>query len=177
MNIASILETILFVYGNPITLIDLARTAGISESEASAALRSMAQSYKDRGLALIQSYDTYQLGSNPQNTCYIESLVKADFSEDLSRSSLETIAIVAYKGPISRAEVDYIRGVHSAYALRNLLMRGLVVRQECPGNAQTHLYSVSGDFLKHLGLTSMEDLPAYEELKAQAREAVEQGAP
>lgn len=172
MNLQSILESILFVHGEPMALKKLATRARVSEQEARTALASMTRDYKTRGLVIVQKDDEYQLCSHPENARYIEDMVKEEFSEDLSRSSLETAAIVAYQGPVSRLEIDHIRGVNSSYALRTLLMRGLVDREERLGDARTYLYRVSVDFLKHLGITAMEDLPGYKELKELSDAAV-----
>ncbi|MBI3630865.1 MAG: SMC-Scp complex subunit ScpB [Candidatus Sungbacteria bacterium] len=174
MKLAAILETILFVHGDPMTLSRLAGIAGVSEPEAEAALEELARDYETRGLALVRTKNTYQLGSHPDSTHYIEALVKEEFSEELSRSSLETVAIIAYKGPISRAEIDYVRGVNSSFALRNLLMRGLVERDDELGDGRAYRWRVSGDFLKHLGIASFSDLPRYEELKAESEAAIAQ---
>lgn len=165
MTVKSILETILFVHGEPMTLKKLARAARISTEETKTALEELARDYESRGIAIVCSSGEYQLCSRPENARYIEDLVKEEFSEDLSRSSMETAAIIAYKGPISRAEIDHIRGVNSSHALRILLLRGLADREERPGDARTYLYRMNADFLKHLGCTAMEDLPGYNELK------------
>ena len=91
--------------------------------------------------------------------------MKSEFSEELSRAAIETAAIIAYQGPITRAEIEYVRGVNSSFILRGLLMRGLVERIENPKDARSYLYRISFDFLKHLGLTKIEDLPQYQEFR------------
>ena len=168
MTLASIIESILFVHGEPMALKKLASLARVSEDDAASALDELAHHYADRGLVLIKKDTMYQLGSHPENAMYIEALVKDEFSAELSRSSLETIAIIAYKGPLTRVEIDHIRGVNSSFALRTLLMRGLIEREENPKDNRAYQYRVSMNFLKHLGLTSMADLPEYEELKTQS---------
>ncbi len=168
LTLPSIIESILFVHGEPVALKRLAALARVSEDDAAVALDTLARGYTGRGLVLIKKDDLYQLGSHPENAAYIENLVKDEFSEDLSRSSLETVAIIAYKGPLTRSEIDHVRGVNSSFALRTLLMRGLIEREENPGDMRAYHYRVSMNFLKHLGLASMTDLPAYEELKKQS---------
>ena len=78
---------------------------------------------------------------------------------------MEALAIVAYKGPISRANIEYIRGVDSTFTLRNLLMRGLVEREENPKDRRSYLYRVSANFLKYIGISGMRDLPQYDEFR------------
>jgi len=173
MTLVSIIESILFVHGEPIALKKLAAAAEASEDEVRAALEELARGYENRGLALVQKEGMYQLGTQAANTKYIEHLVKDEFSEDLSRSSLETIAVIAYKGPVSRAEIEHVRGVNCSFALRSLLMRGLIEREERAGDMRTYLYCVSTDFLKHLGVAKMEELPGYEELRRASSPVVE----
>ena len=86
---------------------------------------------------------------------------------------METIAIIAYKGPLTRLDIEYVRGVNSSFIIRNLLMRGLVERVENPKDARSYLYKVSFDFLKHLGVTGIEDLPQYQEFKKSRIEVLE----
>ena len=167
MKLSSILESILFVHGDPLALEKIAGIAGVSASAAAEALAELEREYADRGLVLVKKYGAYQLGTDPENAKYVEAMRREEFSEELSLSSRETIAVIAYQGPVSRPEIDYIRGVNSSYALRNLLLRGLVIREEKPDGARGYRYSVSGDFLKYLGISKMEDLPGYEELKEQ----------
>lgn len=173
MTLASVIESILFVYGEPIALKKLATAAGASEDDVRVALEELAAGYKDRGLILMEKDGMYQLGTQPDNTEYIERLVKDEFSADLSRSSLETVAVIAYKGPVSRAEIEHIRGVNCSFALRSLLMRGLIEREERAGDMRTYLYRVSTDFLKHLGIAKMEELPGYEELRHASASVIE----
>ena len=167
MNLSSILESILFVHGEPLDLERLAAIAEKPADEVRAALGQLAQGYEDRGLVLVEKDGAYQLASRPAAAPYVEKLVKGEFSEELSRAALETITVVAYKGPLTRAEIEYIRGVNSSFTLRSLLMRGLVERVENPKDARSYVYQVSIDFLKHLGISRIEDLPEYEALTKQ----------
>ena len=165
MNLASILESILFAAGDPVGLKKLSALADVPEAEARKALADLEDDYKHRGLALVQKDGAYQLGTRPENSSFIERLKKSARSEDLSRASLETAAIIAYKGPVTRADIEYIRGVNCSFALQNLLLRGLIEREERPGDARAYVYRVSMEFLKHLGIANTEDLPGYAELK------------
>ena len=168
MKLSSIIESILFIHGDPMAIEKIAEIAGVSVSAAKEALALLEFQYGDRGLVLIKIGDAYQMGTHPKNAPYIEEMRRSEFSQELSRSSRETIAVIAYKGPISRAEIDYIRGVHSSYAVRNLLMRGLVVREDGADASRGYRYSVGADFLQYLGLSKIEDLPGYEEMREQS---------
>lgn len=167
MNLKSIVETILFAYGDPLSAEKLARAAKVKKEEVIATLHSLGEEYKERGFSLVEKDGEWQLGSNPNNAVYAEDLLKSEFSEELSRAALETLAVVAYKGPLTRADLEFVRGVNSSFTLRNLLMRGLIERIENPKDARSYLYRVSFKFLQHLGLGSSEELPGLKEFKDQ----------
>ena len=174
-NLKSIIETILFVVGEPISLTKLAKTAQVEEGEVKQVLEDLEKDYRDRGLAILRKEDEFQLGTNPDNKEYVEGLLRGELGEELSRAALETVAIVAYKGPLTRAQIEYIRGVNSSFILRNLLMRGLVERIDNPKDSRSYLYKISFDFLKHFGITKMEDLPGFAELHRYKIEILEDG--
>lgn len=165
IDLKSIIESILFIYGEPLALEKIAKIVKSEEEEIKRALAELKKDYQKSGLAILEKDGSYQLGSNPENTQYIKELVKNEFSEELSRAAVETMAIIAYKGPLTRLEIEYIRGVNSSFIIRNLLMRGLVERMENPKDARSYLYKVGFDFLKHLGVMRLEDLPRYQEFK------------
>lgn len=174
MELKSILETILFVYGAPVTLEKLAKITKTDEKSVRKVLETLESDYKGRGFILLQKDGAYQLGSNPENARYTEDLVKSEFTEELSKAALETIAIIAYRGPLTRTKIEYVRGVNSSFTLRNLLLRGLVERMENPKDARSYLYRASFDFLKHLGVAKAEDLPQYEEFRKERIEVLEE---
>ena len=174
MNLKSIIETILFVRAEPIDVTTLAKITKRAGKEVRAALAELAREYSERGLIFIEKDGMWQLVSNPVHASFVEELVKSEFTQELSRSGLETLAIIAYKGPISRIEIEYLRGVNSSFTVRNLLMRGLVERMENPKDARSYLYRVTFDFLKHFGLTGMSELPRFEEFKKQVIEIPEE---
>ena len=84
---------------------------------------------------------------------------------DLGKAGSETLAVVLYRGPVSRADIDYIRGVNCAFILRNLQVRGLVQRISNPKNARSFLYEATPDLLKHLGVTEITSLPDYQAMR------------
>ncbi|MDP3770113.1 MAG: SMC-Scp complex subunit ScpB [bacterium] len=174
MNLKSILETILFVRAEPTSISMLAKFTKHTKEEVARGLADLMEEYKERGFTLLYNNDEWQLASNPVNADIVERLVKSEFTETLSRSGLETLAIIAYKGPISRIEVEYLRGVNSSFTIRNLLMRGLVERVENPKDARSYHYRVTFDFLKHFGLTNMDQLPRFEEFKNKHIEIAEE---
>ncbi|MBI4134832.1 MAG: SMC-Scp complex subunit ScpB [Candidatus Sungbacteria bacterium] len=161
-DLASKIESILLVAGDPLSAEKIAKVVKSSPSEVEAALRELSGEYETRGIRLVSDGRAWQFGTAPEHTPLIEELVKSEFGEELSKAAIETIAIVAYKGPITRTEVEYIRGVNSSFTIRNLLLRGLLDRVENPKDARSYLYMVSIEFLKYLGITRREELPEWE---------------
>ena len=174
MNLTGMIETILFVHADPIDLKTLMRNTKHKEKEVREALGQLTKDYAGRGIILIQNNDTWQFATHPAYAACIEDLMKHEYTQELSRSALETLSIIAYKGPLTRIEIEYIRGVHSSFTLRNLLMRGLIERIENPKDARSYVYRVTIDFLKHFGLTSMEALPQFKEFHSQVIEILEE---
>lgn len=143
----------------------LAKVVGAPKKDVEKALNELVEEYRERGIVLIQNEDEWQLVTNPKNKEVVDRLLTNDLPEDITKSALEILAIVAYKGPVSRAAIEYIRGVNSSFILRNLLIRGLVTREENPKDRRSYIYRVSTDLLKHLGLAKLSDFPRYEEFK------------
>ena len=164
-SLTSIIESILFVHGEPMGVEKMSAITKRSSKEIVPALAELKKEYEERGFILIEYNGQWQIGSHPDNASYIEELAKSEFSEELSKAALETLAVIAYKGPITRPDIEYIRGVNCSFTLRNLLMRGVIEREENPKDARSYLYTVSMDFLKHLGLTKLEELPRFWEFR------------
>ncbi len=163
----SILESILFSIGEPISIEKLVKTLEKNKDAVKKIINDLENDYQkeNRGLRIIKKGEKIQLVSSPKNSQYIERLIKDELQEDLTPASLEALAIVAYRGPITRAEIEEIRGVNCSYILRNLLIRGLIERKGLPEDARAYIYEISFDFLKKLGLSSIEELPEYKKLK------------
>jgi segregation and condensation protein B len=170
-KLKSIIESILFVSGEPLALIKLAKVADATEAEVEVAISGLSEDYaKGRGLRIIKIKDTIQMASNPDNAELVGELVKSEIQENLSQAALEVLSIVAYRGPITRAEIEAIRGVNSSFTLRALLIRGLLDRTENIKDNRRYLYNISFDFLKKLGMDSVEKLPDWETLNKKIEE-------
>ncbi|AKM78213.1 MAG: Condensin subunit ScpB [Candidatus Wolfebacteria bacterium GW2011_GWE1_48_7] len=168
-QLVAALEALLFVHGDPL---DVKKIASVLKTEASnveGAIATLAGHLEQegRGLMLVRQESRVQLATKPAFSSLVEYLVKDAFEENLTPAALETLSLIAYLGPISRARVDYLRGVNSSYSIRNLLMRGLVEKTVDPQSAHVTAYRVSFDLLKHLGVSSIEDLPDYGKYKEQ----------
>ncbi len=161
------IEAILFWKGEPQSIKKLAASLGKKEEEIIAGLEILKEKIKDRGVELIFKDDEVMLGTASKLSHVIERLTKEELVRDLGKAGLETISIVAYKGPISRAEIDYIRGVQSTFILRNLQIRGLVERIDNEKDHRSFLYRPTFELLQFLGVSKIEDLPEYEKVKAE----------
>lgn len=161
------LEALLFIYGEPI---DIKKAAKMLDVEP-AAVKAAAQQLQTRlaseqsGLALLEHEGALQLTTRSEFGGLLQTVLKAELHEALSSASLETLSIITYAGPVSRAEIDYIRGVNSSFTLRALLLRGLIARENDPARANAYRYSPSVELLRHLGITTAADLPEYERFR------------
>jgi segregation and condensation protein B len=165
----AILETLLFVSHEPVTLDRLAAVlGGMSKSDVRQALERMKSDYErgDRGFQITEVAGGFQLATRPEYAPWIKALGKTKPAAKLSRSGLESLAIIAYKQPIVRAEIEAIRGVETSGVLRTLLERKLVRivgRKEVPG--RPIMYGTTKFFLQHFGLRDLAELPPLREFK------------
>ena len=160
------LEAILFVSGNGLDKEYIAQSLNISEKEMNSAIDELREKYNGEcGIRLIEYKNNIQFASNPNCSEFVETLLNPIKEKALSKATLETISIIAYKQPITRLEVEQIRRVNSDYALQVLLDHNLI---EVVGRKDTVgkplLFGTTDEFLKRFDLKSLEDLPDYNEL-------------
>ena len=165
-NSKSILESLIFVSGKPIKFKKLASISQLEEADVKLQLEELSNDYvnQDRGVRLLLKDDSVQMVSNAKYGEYVKKMVTEELQEDLSKVALETLAIIAYRGPIDRVSIENIRGVNCVYILRNLLIRGLIEKAKSSSDARKSVYQVSFNFMKHLGINSVNDLPQFEKL-------------
>jgi segregation and condensation protein B len=170
-QLKSQIESILLVSGDQVKISRIAKITGAPKPEVENAIMILTGEYSSggRGFVIIKKEDEIQLATNPENAEIISNLVKSEIQENLSKASLEVLSIVAYRGPVTRAEVEAIRGVNCSFTLRALLMRGLLERIENPKDNRSYIYKISFDFLKKLGLESADKLPDFENLSKDER--------
>jgi len=166
-NLLAKIEAVLFAYGEPISLERLAKILNMEQTELESAITNLETELArpERGVFLIKNLGKIQLATKPELTKLLEDIVKQEFTEELTPAALETLSIIAYAGPISRADIEYIRGVNSSFTIRNLLLRGLIERSIDPKRANAYIYNASFDLIKRLGLLKVEDLPNYAKYK------------
>lgn len=163
-NLEACLEALLFVAAAPVSILQLAEALGQKQLDVEAALHELEKFYgHGRGLSLQWHAGRVQLTTSPAVAPLVEKFLGLEATARLSRAALETLAIIAYRQPVTRPGIDGIRGVNSDGVLKSLLSKGLVQevgRTEGPG--RPILYGTSAEFLQHFGLTSLVELPAYD---------------
>jgi len=159
------IQAILFFKGEPVTIGFLAKTLGVREEEISNAVLELSDALGGSGLTLLSMDDSVVLKTGKEQAHLIEQLRKEELSKDLGKAGLETITILLYRGPSTRADIDYIRGVNSTYTLRALSIRGLVEKVPNPKDARSNLYKPTFELLSFLGISKVEELPNFEELR------------
>jgi segregation and condensation protein B len=160
-----LLESLLFVADEPVPISHLVEALEVTAEAVETALQALDEDYQARGLRLQRKGGRVQLVTAPEASPYIERFLGLQLSSRLSAPALETLAIIAYRQPITRAQVEAIRGVSSDGVLRTLLGKGLVEevgRMEQVG--RPILYGTTFEFLQHFGLKGLHDLPPLESL-------------
>jgi segregation and condensation protein B len=162
----SVLEAILFLSGELITISTLKDVTELPESEIKRLMGELIQEYKERntGLLIVEIANGYQMVTNPEHAEWVKKFRSSHMSSRLSMPALETLAIIAYKQPIIRAEIEQIRGVNSDSAIRTLLEKRLIKimgRKEVPG--RPFLYGTTREFLQYFGLRDLTELPTLKE--------------
>lgn len=170
----SILECLLFVAGEPVLITELARAMDEDTDAIRQILREMETVYQreERGIVLLVTDETAQLLSNKMYLDYVERLVQPEQKKNVSQSILETLAVVAYKQPVTRAEIESVRGVRCEYAVTQLQKLGLIQmvgRKDVIGKPM--LFGTTDAFLRKFGLHNLSELPPLpEELTALEKE-------
>ena len=162
-RIKSIIESILFVTGEPLSLRDISINLEMPPRYIEEILNEMITDYEasERGIKLISIKDNYQLVTTSENSDYIQRLLKKNKRQSLSQASLESLAIIAYKQPITRIDIDEIRGVKSESAIQKLIEKNLIKesgRLDVPG--RPILYSTTDEFLRQFELNDLKELPS-----------------
>jgi segregation and condensation protein B len=167
MSLKSQAESLLFVSLKPLSVKELAAATNAKAKELEEALEELTADYAagGRGLAIIKNNGQYQLTTAAENAALVQEFLKDETSGELSQPSLEALTIIAYRGPISKLELERIRGVNCSLIIRNLLLRGLV-EEKFEKSKNENYYTVTHDFVRFLGLGSIGELPDYEKLNS-----------
>ena len=160
------IEALLFIAAAPISIQQISETLDLPTNEVEHFLKGIEEAYHEHGISLQRYGGKYQFTTAADCAEDIERFLGLEISGRLSRAAVETMAIIAYRQPITRPAIDSIRGVSSDGVIKSLLSRGLIQevgRAETPG--RPILFSTTVDFLQHFGLNSIDELPPYEKIE------------
>lgn len=162
------IESLLLAAGRPLAFKRLAELCKVGESDVNTACTKIQQEYQeqDKGYRLILTATDASLVTDPANSQLVAELIKQDDFGELTKPQLEALTVIAYRGPITKFDLENIRGVNCSMILRNLQIRGLVENIDDKTGALR--YQVTTDFLRYLGLSSSHDLPNFETLSSHA---------
>jgi len=165
MKLSAQIESILFVASKPLTLKKIAAVLGVVESDVEASIMELQEKYakEQSGVVILQNNVEWQMTANPDNKEISENFMKAEISGELTRPQLETLTVISYCGPITKPELEQIRGVNCGIILRNLMVRGLVKENE-DASSLLPTYEVTMEYVRHMGIGSLAELPEYTEL-------------
>ncbi|MEA5094364.1 Segregation and condensation protein B [bioreactor metagenome] len=164
MNIKSVLESLLFAWGEPLNINEISRILDMSTGNVNHILEEMMISFNqdtDRGLVIQKFGNSYQITTKKENYDFIQSLLQTTVNKSLSTAAMETLSIIAYKQPVTKVEIELIRGVKCSNVIKGLLDKNLIKevgRLDKPGRPA--IYSTTDEFLRHFGLNSINELPA-----------------
>lgn len=164
INWQSILESLLFAAGDEgLTLKQVAEVLEVDELKAGEIMEELRQAFEidnNRGIQIVQLAGTFQLATKKDNANYLKRLVDSPNTSTLSQAALETLAIIAYKQPITRAEIEEIRGVKTERPLHTLMSKALIKEAgRAEGTGRAILYGTTKEFLDYFGLKSLKELP------------------
>lgn len=162
-RIQSIIESLLFTWGEPLSIEDISKIININKKEVEKIIDEMVDIYEstaNKGLLIKKYNNSYQLSTKKENFDFIQDLFQTNIRRSLSNAALETISIIAYKQPVTKIEIESIRGVKCSYIIKSLVEKGLIEevgKLDKPGRPT--IYGTTDGFLKHFGLETIEELP------------------
>lgn len=164
-KLSSQIEALLLIANKPLNVKELSKVLAAKSEELEKVLADLSREYEenDRGWRLIKVASNYQLVSAGVHADLLKKFLKLEASSELSQPSLEALTIIAYRGPVSKLELERIRGVNCSLIIRNLLIRGLI-EESFDKSKNENYYQVTLDFVRFLNLNNLKDLPDYERL-------------
>lgn len=164
MDLERHIEGVLFYEAEPMTIKALAGFFECTQEEILSAIEVLSERLKNGATRIVCTDTTVELVTSPEVADTIEKLRRDDLRRDIGKAGAETLAIILYRGPLSRTEIDNIRGVNSSFILRNLLVRGLIERRTNPRDQRSFVYATTPALLAHLGITKREELPQFADI-------------
>ena len=176
-RLKGILESLLFVSKKPLSLEELSQVTEVEPRYISSALDELMVEYETKGLQIVKVAGGWQISTRVENAPYVEKLLSSPIVTTLSPAALETLAIIAYKQPVTRLEVENIRGVDSDGVIKTLLEKRMIReigRSDAVGRPV--LFGTTTEFLRHFGLKDLGDLPSLPEGSLEQKKAFQEGA-
>lgn len=164
----SVIEAILFAWSDPLSLKDISKVLGIEDKKTAILLQEMMDefNYNRRGIQIIKMNDYYQLATKPEHFEFVQKLMEPKQNKGLTQAALETLAIIAYRQPIPKGEIESIRGVKCDKALSTLLEKDLIEEKgRLEKTGRPIIYGTTLNFLKTFGIKVIEDLPPISEFQ------------
>ncbi|MDD2494289.1 MAG: SMC-Scp complex subunit ScpB [Tissierellia bacterium] len=164
MNLKSVIESLLFAWGEPLSVSEMSRILNVKPFVINQTINDMLKSYcedMDRGLLIQKFGNSYQFTTKKENFEYIQTLLQTSVNKSLSSAAMEVLSIIAYKQPVTKVEIELIRGVKCNNVIKGLVDKKLIKeigKLDKPGRPS--LYATTDEFLRHFGLSSIDDLPA-----------------
>jgi len=180
LELKSKIEALLFFKGEPMTVKKISDLLKENIDDVNLAISNLKTNKEDSGLCIVINNNEVTMGTNPKMSGFLEEMRKEELSKDLSKASLETLAIILYKNSsesssknaVTRSEIDYIRGVNSSFILRNLLIRGLIQKSIDKNDNRRYIYQPTLETLQFMGITEISQLPNYEETVAKLNQTL-----
>ncbi len=162
-DLSARIEAVLFALGRPASREELARKLSVSADALEKALNDLSE--EKHGVVVVDDGRELQLRASPRVAELIERIRKEEYTRDIGRAGLEALSAILYRGPLTRAEIDFIRGVNSSQTLRTLSVRGLVRRITNPKDERSFLYEPTTELLSQLGVARVSELPEFKRIQ------------
>lgn len=166
-DLSTKIEALLFSEGGALSKKRLAQLLGVDVAQLEPAIETLRSRREGTGLTLIESPQELALAVAPAESALVAAAFERELGREIGDAGLEVLAILLYRGPSTRAQIDYIRGVNTAWTVRMLAARGLLERIPNPSDAREYLYRPTVELLAHLGVTKTEELPDYAKIASE----------
>jgi segregation and condensation protein B len=161
-----LIEAALFFRGGTMSVKELGKALGASAEEVHMGVESLKTSLGGRGIRLVVERDEVGLATAPEAHEMIETMRREELEGPLGKAGLETLSVIAFRGPLARSDIEYVRGVNCSSILRSLMIRGLIERIDNPVDKRSFLYRATPELPAYFGVASLEEVPGYAEMRA-----------
>ena len=173
LTVPAQIEALLLYKGGTVRVKEIAHTLDIPLNDVESGLSDLSNQLVGRGVSLVREGDRVALATAGGAHALIESMRRDELDGPVGKAGLETLAIIVYRGPVSRADIEYIRGVNATAILRSLLIRGLIERVDNPEDKRSFLYRATAELPAYLGVDTLSDLAEYATLKGELASLVQ----